>query len=204
MSPLGVKNAQYGLQLVQNDLIGVGLDSSFLVPASPISDSTQHSFTPPSKPSLTRPRHDTVPPPPQLPALPITPDDPPVKVKRRRRRRPPPPPEVAAAKRKAFLERNREAASKCRKKKKDQINGLEAEERMARQINAVLKDEVKDIVGEAMRLREEIKDMKCDKDCEGCGTHAPMRKDSVFANPSIGAYSIGNNQNQCLASGMYI
>jgi hypothetical protein len=117
---------------------------------------------------------------------------PPVKVKRRRRRKPPPPPEVAAAKHIVFLQRNREAASKCRAKKKAYVRDLEDEERMGRQIYAVLKDEVKDLQREVLLLRKQIMETRCDEDCEGCGEHGPMRKDSVTATTSIATDRLRN------------
>jgi len=192
ISPLRAMNEQYELQLDQNAYAGAGLDPAFLVPAPPLPDNVQQTFRQPSKLPSTQSSQNLVPPPPEPPAPHAKPGDPPIKVKRRRRRKPPPPPEVAAAKHKAFLQRNREAASKCRTKKKAQINELEDEERMGRQINAVLKDEFKDILGEVLLLREQVKEMPCSEDCDGCGEHAPMRKDSILATSSVGTQSIQN------------
>lgn len=110
---------------------------------------------------------------------PTNPEGAPVKVKRRRRRKPPPPPEVAAAKHKAFLKRNRKAAAKCRAKKKTQIDQLEAEERAARQQNAVMKKQYKDMLGEVFSLTQQIKEIGCQDDCLGCGGYASMRIDGV-------------------------
>lgn len=38
---------------------------------------------------------------------------------------------------------------------------------MKRQINAVLKNELKDILDEAVRLRDRVKEINCNNDCEG-------------------------------------
>lgn len=102
-----------------------------------------------------------------------------IKVKRRRRRRPPLPPEEAAAKRAAFLKRNRDAASKCRDNKKIQIKELENKAKTGQQVNQVLKDELKNILGEIANLREQVQVIPCEENCEGCGQHAAQGRDKV-------------------------
>ena len=194
ISPLQVMNEQYGTRQLDKDNNPPADDTSFLIPPLALP-----SLVPPetkqqlSKPSSARKNSNLVPPPPLPPAAPLQPGDPPVKAKRRRRRKPPPPPEVAAAKHKTFLQRNRQAASKCRTKKKAQINHLEDDERMGRQINSALKHELQDVLGEVLLLREQVNDIKCEDDCDGCGEHAPMRRSSVIATSSIGIGDIGTN-----------
>jgi hypothetical protein len=195
VSPLQMMNEQYDLQSKHNRVMDADPNLSFLVRALPLTDNVPHHYMQPSKLLLTQPQQRLISPPPQSPQPAHNPGDSPVKVKRRRRRKPPPPPELAAAKHKAFLQRNREAASKCRTKKKVQINDLEDEERMGQQVNAVLKDEFRDILGEVLLLREQVKEMLCDEGCEGCGKHGPMRRDSVLAISSIGTNSIHNGHN---------
>lgn len=114
------------------------------------------------------------------PLPPAAPEPAPIK-RRRRRRKPPPPPEVAAAKHKAFLQRNREAASKCRTKKRAQVDELKDVERMAREVNKALTQELQELMESVLPLREQEKMLGCEEDCGGCGDHAPIQKGSVPA-----------------------
>lgn len=118
-------------------------------------------------------------PPPSSPKPTTSEETPAPPIKRRRRRKAPPSAEVKAQKHKAFLERNREAASKCRTKKKTQIQQLEEDERDGRALNQMLKDEFRDVLGEVLLLREQLKLQKlaCGGDCAGnCGAQAEEKK----------------------------
>ena len=98
-------------------------------------------------------------------------------VKRRRRRlKPVPSPEILAMKRKAFLQRNRDAASKCRAKQKTRAQELENTGKKLEAINRTLKNEMSTILLEVLVLREEIEELQCGQDCESCGKHVLMSK----------------------------
>ena len=51
----------------------------------------------------------------------------------------------------------------------------------------MLKDEFQELLGEVLLLREQAKDIDCVDECDGCGEHAPFRKNNI----SVGASSIG-------------
>lgn len=105
-------------------------DSAPLVPAIPVLDSKPHPSGVSYEPLPRQSEHSQAMP--QITNTVVDPGDLHIKIKRRRRRKPPPPPEVAAAKRRAFLQRNREAASKCRIKKKHQIGDMETHQEIGR------------------------------------------------------------------------
>lgn len=67
---------------------------------------------------------------------------------------------------------------------------------MKRQVNAVLKNELKDILYEVVQLRDRVNEITCDNDCEGCGEHAPMRRESILAGSDIGTNSVENEDKE--------
>lgn len=89
----------------------------------------------------------------------VQPAEQPVKRRRNRRRKPPPPPEVAALKRRAYLDRNRQAATRCRTRRKEEVTDLGNKESELRHLNGVLKEVHKDLLQEAESLREKVRRM---------------------------------------------
>lgn len=67
---------------------------------------------------------------------------------------------------------------------------------MGKQINTILKDEFKDVLGEAIMLRKQVKEMRCEENCEGCGEHAPVRKVDVLATSTIGTGSLQGEEEE--------
>lgn len=190
--PLQVINEQSDLQnLFEHGFSGAKLDYSFLIPSPlPPNEIPLKPKQRSSKSTSARSICSLVTPLSSPATVPTQPVNSPVKFKRRRRRKPIQPPEVVAAKHKAFLQRNREASLKCRTKKKAYINGLEEEEIVSRQVNSVLKDELKNILGEVLLLREQVRDILCEEECEGRTAHAPTSKGSLAAVFSVGTESV--------------
>ncbi|KAL2069251.1 hypothetical protein VTL71DRAFT_15589 [Oculimacula yallundae] len=72
--------------------------------------------------------------------------------------------EEEVSRRTAFLERNRQAAQKCRSRKKRQTNTLEDDLAIQEEINARLKAQVDDLAAELRNLKEVY--LQCEQECQ--------------------------------------
>ncbi|CZS96574.1 uncharacterized protein RAG0_05845 [Rhynchosporium agropyri] len=72
--------------------------------------------------------------------------------------------EEEASRRTAFLERNRQAAQKCRSRKKRQTNTLEDDLAVQEEINARLKGQAEELIAELRHLKEVY--MQCEQECQ--------------------------------------
>lgn len=71
----------------------------------------------------------------------------------------------------AFLERNRQAALKCRSKRKNWLVGLEDEARAVKEQNGELKKEFRELLEEVLLLRSQLAGCGCDFKNEDSGKH---------------------------------